>query len=104
MKNKDIAIFQEVSISKIISAKKKQTAFLQTEIIEASIEEQLVVPTIQQKIQKIKKLFTDYVCADIPNAFWYRKQHTVKLPHQKDFDERNIPTKARSIQMSLSKT
>ena len=46
MKNKDIAVLQEASITKIISSKEKQIAFLHIEIIEASIEEQLIVPKI----------------------------------------------------------
>ncbi len=40
------------------------------------------------------------ICADSPNAFWDRKKHTVDLPYEKDFDEKNIPTKARPIQMN----
>ncbi|MBW1279432.1 hypothetical protein KYD79_27030, partial [Escherichia coli] len=38
--------------------------------------------------------------SDIPNAFWERKQHTVELPYIKEFSEKNIPTKARPIQMN----
>jgi len=48
----------------------------------------------------MKKLFEDYVCADIPNAFLERKQQMVELPCEKDFDERNIPTKACPLQMN----
>ena len=44
-------------------------------------------------------MFEKEVCAEIPNAFWNRKQHIISLPYEKDFDERNIPTKARPIQM-----
>ena len=29
------------------------------------------------------------------NAFWHRKKHIVRLPYVKDFNEKNIPTKAR---------
>ena len=46
-----------------------------------------------------KKLVND-ICSDIPNAFWHRKQHIVKLPYIKEFNESKIPTKARPIQMS----
>ena len=35
-----------------------------------------------------------------PNAFWNRKQHIVHLPYVKNFEEKNIPTKARPIQMN----
>jgi hypothetical protein len=40
------------------------------------------------------------VCSNFPNAFWDRKTHVVKLLYIKDFNERNIPTKARPIQMN----
>ena len=40
------------------------------------------------------------VCAEVPNAFWTRKQHTVHLSYEPDFEEKNIPTKARPIQMN----
>ena len=39
------------------------------------------------------------VCSDVPNAFWHRKKHIVDLPYVKDFNEKNIPAKARPIQM-----
>ena len=42
----------------------------------------------------------DDVSSDIPNAFWHRKKHIVNLPYVKGFDEKNIPTKARPIQMN----
>ena len=42
----------------------------------------------------------DDVCSDVPNAFWHRKKHIVDLPYVKDFNEKNIPTKARPIQMN----
>ena len=48
MKNKNIAILQKASTSKIISAKEKQRVFLQIEIIQESIVKQLVIPKIQQ--------------------------------------------------------
>ena len=45
-------------------------------------------------------MLIDNVCSDVPNAFWHRKKHIVDLPYVKDFNEKNIPTKARSIQMN----
>ena len=46
-------------------------------------------------------MLIDDVCTDVPNAFWHRKKHIVDLPYVKDFDEKNIPTKARPIQMNV---
>ena len=45
-------------------------------------------------------MLVDNVCSDVPNAFWHRKKHIVDLPYIKDFNEKNIPTKARPIQMN----
>ena len=39
--------------------------------------------------------------SDVPIAFWHRKKHIVDLPYVKDFDEKNIPTKARPAQMNV---
>jgi len=52
MRNRDISILQQTSISKIISTKERQMAFLQTQITQITIGEQLAIPRIQQKIQK----------------------------------------------------
>ena len=35
-----------------------------------------------------------------PMLFGIEKKHIVKLPYVKDFNENNIPTKARPIQMN----
>ena len=45
-------------------------------------------------------MLIDDVCSNVPNAFWHRKKHIVDLPYVKDFNEENIPTKARPIQMN----
>ena len=45
-------------------------------------------------------LIVGEVCSNIPNAFWHRKQHEVELPYELDFSKKNIPTKARPIQMN----
>ena len=40
------------------------------------------------------------ICSNLPHAFWNRKKHIVDLPYEKDFREKQIPTKARPIQMN----
>ena len=52
---------------------------------------------MQSKIDNFQKMLIDDVCSDVPNAFWHRKKNIVDLPYVKDFDEKNIPTKARPI-------
>ena len=44
-------------------------------------------------------LLVKNVCSSLPNAFWERKQHVIKLLYEDKFDEKNIPTKAHPIQM-----
>ena len=56
---------------------------------------------MQSKIDHFQKMLINDVFSDVPNAFWHRKKHIVDLPYVKDYiDEKNIPTKARPIQMN----
>ena len=48
----------------------------------------------------LQKEIESTICSEIPNAFWERKKHVVDLPYEKDFNEKEIPTKARPIQMN----
>ncbi|GAV92018.1 LOW QUALITY PROTEIN: hypothetical protein CFOL_v3_35402, partial [Cephalotus follicularis] len=73
--------------------------FIKQEMSLQKFEEQLQIPTIQQKIQTLKDKIILNLC-DLPDAFWYRKCHMVSLPYEKDFSEQNIHTKARPIQMA----
>ena len=72
---------------------------LQNEVYYMIIEQKLKTLQVQQKIKEFKKLFKKEVCAKIPNTFWNKKQHVISLPYKKDFNEKNIPTKIRPIQM-----
>jgi len=53
---------------------------------------------LQKKISDLEQVIK--ACADLPNAFWERKQHIIFLPYEKYFNERMIPTKARPTQMN----
>ena len=64
------------------------------------IEEQLTCKNIQIEIKKFEEKLKQEVCYDLPIAFWHRKRHEVTLPYVKDFKEKDIPTKARPIQMN----
>ena len=95
--------FQENNISKAlacIQAKTKQITFLQEEINFKRIENQLQNSFLQQKIKTFEQKIMKEICSDIPTAFWHRKKHIISLPYIKEFNEKNIPTKARPIQMS----
>ena len=64
------------------------------------IEQQLKKDLVKTKISDFQKTIVKEVCSDLPNALWKRKQHIVDLPYEFGFDERNIPTKDRPIQMN----
>ena len=84
----------------LLQQKQKQVKFLKKEIQYKKTEENLESKQIQDRIRQIKKQIEENLCSSIPNAFWNRKQHMVSLPYEKDFNEKQIPTKARPIQMN----
>jgi hypothetical protein len=93
---KDINVISK----QIRNRKEKQIMFLKQDLKYKRIKEQLKDPLLQQKIKKFQEKIESEICANIPNAFWYRKNHVVQLPYESNFDEKTIPTKARPIQMN----
>ena len=81
-------------------AKKNHVNLLKQEITLVRIEDQLKIKKTQDAIEIFKDRIVREVCSNIPNAFQHRKQHEVELPYEPDFSEKNIPTKARPIQMN----
>lgn len=57
---------------------------MKEEVDSKRIEKLLKDGNIKMKIQDIQKEFEEFVCVDIPNAFWQRKQHIVELLYEKD--------------------
>ena len=102
-KPKDINSLKEVSISKtlnLIQAKTQHLKYLSMELSYKRVDEKLSSKSYQSDIRKFEEELKQEVCSDLPTAFWHRKKHKVALPYVKDFHEKNIPTKARPIQMS----
>ena len=104
-KTRDLNIIKACSIYKnelnvLTQAKEAQLSFLQKDLNLQKIENNLQDVSIKTKISNLQHLFEKDLCADIPNAFWERKQHLVNLPYEPDFSEKLIPTKARPIQMN----
>jgi hypothetical protein len=83
-----------------IARKEKHLMFLKQDLEYKRIEEQLESPLLKQRIENFENKVKNEICANLPNAFWHRKQHIISLPYESDFNERNIPTKARPIQMN----
>jgi hypothetical protein len=83
-----------------IARKEKHLMFLKQDLEYKRIEEQLESSLLKQRIVNFENKIKNEICADLPNALWHRKQHIVSLPYESDFNERNIPTKARPIQMN----
>ena len=84
----------------LFQQKQQHVNFLKKEIQYKKTEENLKSKQIQDRIKQIQQQIENNLCSSIPNAFWNRKQHMVSLPYEKDFNEKQIPTKARPIQMS----
>ena len=98
---KEILNLQPSSIFKQINSlhsKEEQICHLQEEISYIRIEAQLKTLSVQLKISELEQLFKKRMCFDLPNAFWERKKHIISLPYEPNFNEKNIPTKARPIQ------
>ena len=85
----------------LLQQKQQHAKFLKKEIQYKKTEESLKSKQIQERIKQIQQQIENNLCSSIPNAFWNRKQHMVSLPYEKYFNEKQIPTKARPIQMSL---
>ena len=103
MKPREISSLQDVSISKtlnLINRKTQHLKFLKNDLKHKKIEEQLTCKIVQAEIREFEEKLKQEVCSDLPTAFWHRKRHEVALPYVKDFKEKDIPTKARPIQMS----
>ena len=84
----------------LLQQKQKHVKFLKKEIQYKKTEENLESQQIQDRIKQIQKQIEENLCSSIPNAFWNRKQYMVSLPYEKDFNETQIPTMARPIQMN----
>ncbi|CAJ2679619.1 unnamed protein product [Trifolium pratense] len=87
-------------VKDILLKKEKQLCFLKEEISVLNFNEQLENYDIKKKIKSLEQDFTTEICNDLPNAFWDRKKHVVSLPYIDDFNESQIPTKARPAQMN----
>jgi hypothetical protein len=87
-------------VKSILLNKEKQLCFLKEEVSLLNINEQLNRDEIKRQIKLIDQQFQDEVCNDLPNAFWDRKKHVISLPYLDDFNESQIPTKARPAQMN----
>ena len=94
---------KEVSLSKtlnLIQAKTQHLKYLSMELSYKKVDEKLSSKSYQSDIRKFEEELKQEVCSDLPTAFWHRKKHEFALPYVKDFHEKNVPTKARPIQMS----
>ena len=102
-KPREINSLQDLSISKtlnLISAKAQHIHYLKDDLRYKKVEEQLTCNDIQTKIRKFEEKLKQEVYSDFPIVFWHRKRHEVALPYVKDFQEKDILTKAKPIQIS----
>jgi hypothetical protein len=87
-------------VKDILLKKEKQLCFLKEDISLLNISEQLESYEVKKKIKSLEQEFITEICNDLPNAFWDRKKHVVSLPYIDDFNESQIPTRARPAQMN----
>ena len=100
---REISSLQEVFVSKtlnLISAKTQHLEYLKDDLMHKKVEEQLACKNIQEEIRKFEEKHKQEVCSNLPTTFWHRKRHQIALPYVKDFNEKDIPTKALPTQMS----
>ena len=97
---KACSVYQN-QINALLKSKQNDLICLKKDLSLQRIENQLQNDFIQRKISDFKSLIEKEICADLPSAFWNRKQHLVDLPCESSFDEKQIPTKARPIQMNM---
>ena len=64
------------------------------------IADQLTDLILNHKIEVFRQQIETEICSNLPTAFWLRHWHIVQLPYEKDFNEKQIPTKARPTQMN----
>ena len=84
-----------------IEKKISQIIFLKEEISFNNIQSQLEKPQqLKEKTQTLLQHIQLTICSNLPHAFWNRKKHISDLPYEKDFREKQIPTKATPIQMN----
>ena len=97
---REISTLRDISVSKIlnlISAKTRHLQYLKDDLRYTRVEEQLAYKSIQEEIRKFEEKLKQEVFSNLTTAFWHRKRHEVALPYVKDFNEKDIPTKARPI-------
>ena len=87
------------NLKDFLQNKENQLNFLKDELRYLSVEQSLQQPKMISVQKEIEANFISEICSDHPNAFWERKRHTVSLPYEETFDERQIPTKSRPSQM-----
>ena len=92
-------IIKEI-VKERIYRKNRHLLSLKSEIIYERIADQLIDPILNHKIKVFRQQIKVEICSNLPTAFWHRHQHIVQLPYEKSFNERQIPTKARPIQMN----
>ena len=89
---RDINLLKQMSFSNEINLiykskiarKEKHLMFLKQELEYKRIEEQLELSLLKKRIENFENKIKNEICADLPNAFWDRKQHVVNLPYESD--------------------
>ena len=93
------SIIKEIDKERIYR-KNRHLLSLKSERIYERIADQLTDPILNHKTKVFKQQIETEICSNLPTAFWHRHKHIAQLPYEKNFNKRQIPTKARPIQMN----
>ena len=93
------SIIKEIDKERIYK-KNRHLLSLKSEIIYEIIADQLTDLILNHKIKVFRQQIEIEICSNLPIGFWHRHRHIVQLPYEKEFNERQISTKARPIQMN----
>ncbi|GAV81254.1 hypothetical protein CFOL_v3_24712 [Cephalotus follicularis] len=89
---KTFSLFKEHSV-KMIEAKENHLS-------NKKLENQLQDSQIKEKIDSLQNNMINNLCSNLLDASWHRKHHMISLSYEKNFNEQNIPTKTKPIQIT----
>ena len=100
IKHRDIQLLKNVLVNQKIQLLSKHISSLQQDLIFRRIMDTLVRPEFIHRVKQFQEKLEKEIYSTFPNTFWDRKKHTMELPYESGFTDKNIPIKARPIQMS----
>ena len=86
----------------LINNKRQHVNFLNEEIKFKRLEQPLNCKILQHKIERFHEKLNQEICSNLPNVFWDRKTHVVKLPYIKDPKDQTLLLQASSDNIKVN--